>query len=298
MLEIGVMLNNLESDRVSAFEVVVQHNFRVVHTSAVPEAWFAKPTAPLADLPAARTAALERFHEEVADEARSAYVLAARMSGLRVASMFVGYEGQSYRDIASIARTVGLAVKELRERRLAVTLGYLDLARSVGAGSLSTHLGFFPPDPRDPEHRAMVEVVQAVALHCDLYGLPFNLETGQESARDLLRFIHEVDRRIVGVNFDAANFVLYDTDEPLNALDLLGPHVRGVHCKDGLPPTEAGALGKEVPLGTGQVDWPAILKRLRALDYRRPLVIERERGANVVADILAARTYLERLQES
>jgi len=52
-----------------------------------------------------------------------------------------------------------------------------------------------------------------------------------------------------------------------------------------------------VPLGQGQVDWPAILRRLHALNYRGPLIIERERGPSVVADILAARTYLEQLQE-
>ncbi|HYT94115.1 MAG TPA: sugar phosphate isomerase/epimerase family protein [Gemmataceae bacterium] len=274
MLEIGVMLNNLEPDRLAAFAVAAQHGFRVVHTSAVPEAWIGGPVE------------------------RRAYIKAARGSRLRIASMFVGYDGQSYHDIASIARTVGLAVTDLRPHRFGVTLAYIDLlAWPVRARSLSTHLGFFPSDPRDPEHRAMVEVVREVADHCSLYGLGFHLETGQESANELLRFIHEVDKHNVGVNFDAANFLLYGTDDPLAALDRLGPHIRGVHCKDGFPPTEPGLLGKEVPLGQGQVDWPAILRRLHALNYRGPLIIERERGPSVVADILAARTYLEQLQE-
>ena len=43
---------------------------------------------------------------------------------------------------------------------------------------------------------------------------------------------------------------MYGTDTPLHALEILGPWVRGVHCKDGLPATAPGQLGSDVPLGT------------------------------------------------
>ena len=43
----------------------------------------------------------------------------------------------------------------------------------------------------------------------------------------------------------------------------------------------------------GEVNFPVFLRRLRAYGYRGPLVIEREHGPSVLADVLAERTYLE-----
>jgi sugar phosphate isomerase/epimerase len=268
MLEIGVMLNNLEPDRLQAFAVARRFGFRTVHANAIPESWLTGPE-------------------------RSAYVAAARSSGLNVATLFVGYDGQSYQDIPTIARTVGLAVPELRSHRLAVTLACCDLAREMGVPSLTTHLGFFP---EGPDYRALVEAVRQVADHCAAHGQTFHLETGQEPAEELRRFLVDVDQPNVGVNFDPANFLLYGSDDPLHALEVLGPYVRGVHCKDGLRPTEPGSLGLEVPLGSGQVNFPALLGQLQALGYSGALVIEREGGADRVSDILTARAELERLQ--
>jgi sugar phosphate isomerase/epimerase len=79
------------------------------------------------------------------------------------------------------------------------------------------------------------------------------------------------------------------------ALEVLGPHVKGVHCKDALRSPSSDVLGTEVPLGQGEVNFPALLARLQALDFRGPLVIEREGGARAVEEILAGRAYLDHL---
>src|SRR5438874_10626105 len=81
--EIGVMLNNLERDRLKAFGVAAALGFRHVHTSGLPEHWLAGPE-------------------------RASYVAAARASGVEIGTMFIGFDGQSYQDRATIARTVGL----------------------------------------------------------------------------------------------------------------------------------------------------------------------------------------------
>src|SRR5947209_2003852 len=94
-LEIGVMLNNLEPDRLRAFRVAADLGFQVVHTSALPEAW-------------------------LTGTQREQYIAAARDSGLTIDTLFVGFNGQSYRDIPSIRRTVGLVLPELREHRTRV----------------------------------------------------------------------------------------------------------------------------------------------------------------------------------
>jgi sugar phosphate isomerase/epimerase len=272
-LEVGVMLNNLERDRLKAFRVAAGQGFRVVHTSALPEAWLTGPE-------------------------RGRYVAAARESGLTIHTMFAGFDGQSYADLASIRRTVGLVLPEFRQHRLRVTLLYSDLARELGVTCLAAHVGFVPHDAAHPDYGPLVEAVRTIADHCSARGQTFHLETGQEPAAVLVRFLRDVDRTNVGVNFDPANLLLYGTDEPLAALDRLAPYVWGVHCKDALPPARPDELGTEVPIGQGAVDFPALVRRLHAIGYRGPLVIEREHGPHVAVDVAAARSHLQSLVTS
>jgi sugar phosphate isomerase/epimerase len=51
-------------------------------------------------------------------------------------------------------------------------------------------------------------------------------------------------------------------------------------------------LFEEVPLGTGQVDFPRYLKALEEIGYRGFLTIEREVGEDPAADIATAVSFL------
>jgi sugar phosphate isomerase/epimerase len=269
-LEIGVMLNNLEPDRLRAFRVAADLGFRVVHTSALPEAWLSGPR-------------------------RDEYLAAARDSGLTIDTMFVGFDGQSYRDIPTIRRTVGLVLPESRTHRTQIALRYCDLAAELGVKSLAAHLGFLPGEHGHPDHRGVVEAVRQICDRCAELGQGFNLETGQESAAKLLDLVADVQRPNLGVNIDPANYLMYGTDEPLNALRLLGTQVRGFHAKDALRSTQPETLGTEVPIGKGEVPFGELLGELRRLRFQGPLVIEREHGPSVVADVMAGRNYLHGL---
>jgi L-ribulose-5-phosphate 3-epimerase len=282
MFEIGAMLNNLERDRIKAWTVAKALGFRVVHTNALPESW----------LPASQGQSREAVLPNSPELAL--YVNAARASGISIHSMFIGFDGQSYADPASAAGTVGLAISSLRAHRLGVALAYAELAHQLGVCSLSTHLGHLPPTS-EPDYSDLLTVVRDLADACAARGQTLHLETGQEPAAILLRFLIDVGRANVGVNFDPANFVLYGSDEPLKAVEILGPWVRGVHCKGALPPAAPGKLGTEVPLAQGVVDFPRLLQRLVAFGYRGPWIIEREHGHNVCADFLHGRAYLEGL---
>ena len=271
MCKIGAMLNNLERDRIRAWSVAAAMGFRIVHTSALAEAWLSENSPELA-----------------------LYVQAARGSGLIIDSMFVGFDGQSYADPASAARTVGLAVPAFRKHRLNVALAYTGIAQELDARSLATHLGHLP-DTATADYADLLTTVRLLADACAAGEKTLHLETGQEPAAILLRLLNDLGRPNVGVNFDPANFVLYGTDDPLRAVEILGPWVRGVHCKDALPATEPGTLGADVPLGQGVVAFPRLLERLWAFGYRGPWIIEREHGPNVRTDFEQGRAYLEEL---
>jgi sugar phosphate isomerase/epimerase len=270
MFAIGVMLNNLDRDRLRAFEVAARLGFQMVHTNAVPESF-------------------------LRGEQRAAYIAAAKRSGLTIDTMFVGFDGQSYVDVPSIRRTVGLTIPEFREHRLSVGRAYSELAAELGVTALALHLGFPRFERGSAGYQSFVDDLGGLLDDLALRGQSLRFETGQESAAELRGLIEDVSRPNAGVNYDPANFLLYDTDEPLAAFDALAPWVRGVHCKDATRPTVAETLGQDVQLGTGEVDFPALLARLRGTGYRGPLVIEREHGPNVVEEILAGREYLQSL---
>jgi L-ribulose-5-phosphate 3-epimerase len=114
------------------------------------------------------------------------------------------------------------------------------------------------------------------------------LETGQESAAELRRFIEEMNHPALGINFDPANMILYNKDEPKAALRILAPWVRHVHIKDAIRTKTPGQWGQEVPWGDGEVGAREFLNTLAAVNYRGALAIEREAGNQRLADIKLA----------
>ncbi|HUJ22388.1 MAG TPA: sugar phosphate isomerase/epimerase family protein, partial [Bryobacteraceae bacterium] len=153
-----------------------------------------------------------------------------------------------------------------------------------------------PEDPNYPLYREAVEAIRDVASYCMKNGQQFRCETGQETPITLLRAIRDVGLDNVGVNFDVANLILYGKADPVEAVDVLGPYVQGVHAKDGLYPTDPKKLGEEVPIGTGKVNFPVVIAKLKKFGYQNPLTIEREiSGPKQTADILASKAYLEKL---
>ena len=99
-----------------------------------------------------------------------------------------------------------------------------------------------------------------------------------------------------GVNFDLANLILYGKANPVDAVDIIGPHVKSVHAKDGKWPTDPMKLGEEVVIGEGRVDFLAVFKRLHQLGYTGAITIEREiSGPRQIEDVQKEKVYLERI---
>ena len=198
--------------------------------------------------------------------------------GLKLVTVFAAYEGEDYTDIPAVARTVGFLPAETRAARERRTFEVSDFAAAIGVESIACHIGCVPEDPAHPDYAAVRDVVRRVADYAARHGQTFALETGQEPARVLLRFMEDVNRPNLRINFDPANMILYGTGDPIEALRLLGPRVVSVHCKDGdwPPPGVAGALGRERPLGEGAVGIARYVRTLEEIGFRGPLNVERE----------------------
>lgn len=221
--------------------------------------------------------------------------------GIKITCVFAGFEGESYADIPTVKRTVGLMPLETRAARTAELKAIADFARELKVHVVGIHLGFVPHDPSDPDYRVMLELTRGVCDHCKRNGQALHLETGQEPVDVLIDFLDDVDRDNLFVNFDPANMILYGAGEPIPALEKLGSRVRSIHCKDATWSDKPGETwGRETPLGEGDVDMGAFVKTLKKIGYDGPLTIEREipeEPARQKAEIGGAISLLERLKK-
>jgi L-ribulose-5-phosphate 3-epimerase len=195
--------------------------------------------------------------------------------------------------------TLGLIPRTYRAQRVEKVKSFSDFARQLNIPAIRIHAGFIPEDPNDHLYREAVETLRDVISYCKQNNQDFLYETGTETPITLLRAIQDVGLGNQGVNLDTANLILYDKANPLDALDILGPYVKNTHAKDGLYPTNARDLGKEVVISHGKVDFPAVIRRLKELNYRGPITIEREiSGPQQIEDIKQERDYLRKLIEA
>ena len=200
-----------------------------------------------------------------------------RERNITLTCVFGGFEGESYADIPTVERTVGLVPPQTRQARTQEMKEISDFARLLECDVIALHLGFIPHEPSASLYEEVLAVTREVCDHAKGNGQNLHLETGQESADGLLRFIQDVGCDNLFVNFDPANMILYGTGEPIEALRQIDQYVRSVHCKDAKWAAHPGQeWGQEVPLGEGAVGIEEYLRTLQQLGYTGPLTIERE----------------------
>lgn len=198
-------------------------------------------------------------------------------TGIEATAVFGGFEGESYADIPTTAATVGLVPPGPRGERLKEMKRISDYARAISCPVVALHLGYVPHDTSSADYRDIVHVTRDLCRYAANHGQNLHLETGQETAPDLVQFISDVGTNNLFVNFDPANMILYGQGDPIEALQILGSLVRSVHCKDAKWSSQPGITwGQEVPLGDGDVGMERYLTTLQQIGYEGSLTIERE----------------------
>jgi len=254
------------------------------------------PDAALAKVRTLGIATAQLFMDQLASSSVGPLRLALEKHVIEPTALVVGGPGKEVWDFYQGPLTIGLVPRASRAARIAHIKKASDFAKQCGIAAVQTHCGFIPENPNDPLYQETVEAIREVATYCRRNGQNFRYETGQETPITLVRAIQDVGTDNQGVNFDLANLILYGKANPVDAIELLGPYVQGIHAKDGLWPTNPKDLGQEVPIGKGKVDFPRIIAGLKELDYRGAVTIERETsGPRQMEDVRAAKTYLEQL---
>ena len=146
-----------------------------------------------------------------------------------------------------------------------------DFAKKLGVTDFVTHVGYMPENPYDTNYQGTLNACKEVAERCKKNGQVFLFETGQETPVTLKRALQDIEKDVgegcVGVNLDPANLLMYGKANPVDALEVFGEYVCGVHGKDGKYPTDGHLLGEEVPIGQGKVNYPVFVERLKEVGY-------------------------------
>lgn len=216
--------------------------------------------------------------------------------GITVTAFWCGWEGPKYWNFYEGQATLGLVPEAYRFQRMQMLMEGSDFAGELGIQDVVTHAGYMPENPWDPKYPEIIACLKSLAAHYQRNGQYFLFETGQETPVTLKRAIEDIGCNNLGINLDPANLIMYGKANPVDALDVFGEYIRGVHGKDGCYPVGGRELGAEVPLGQGKVDYPALIRGLKHWGYDGDITIEREiSGEEQRKDIRLAKEVLERV---
>lgn len=231
----------------------------------------------------ARHGAAEGLAARKAVEARFAsgeWVLSATM---------LSFRHEDYTTLETIRRTGGIVPDAHWDEVKGLVRAAAKLSAEWKAPYLSLHAGFL--DEKNPAAlKTFTERMKFMVDVCGEAGVRLILESGQETAEDLARFLATVPG--VGVNFDPANMILYGKGDPVAAVKTLAPWIRHVHVKDAVVTKTPGTWGTETVWGDGQVDPAAFFRALETAGYTGAFAIEREGGNARAADIATAASRL------
>lgn len=192
--------------------------------------------------------------------------------------------------------TIGLVPPATRAARIDALKQTSDFAKRMGISRIQTHCGFIPENPANPLYGQVVLAIRDIAAHCAGNQQDFLMETGQETPTTMLRVIADVNQPNLGTGLDTANLILYGKANPVDAVEMLGLHIKSVHAKDGKWPTDPMKLGEEVLIGIGCVDFLKVFSRLYEIGYKGAVTIERETsGPQQIEDVRHEKVYLERI---
>lgn len=187
----------------------------------------------------------------------------------------------------------GFADPAAVDERVARTKEMFDLCADLETPILTTHIGVLPEDRSSKAYSDMVNAVREVAEYAAARDCCFATETGPEPGDGLAAFLREVGSPGGMVNFDPANLCMNGFDHLADAR-ALKDFIVHTHAKDGIRNSANEGGYREVPLGEGDVDFPAYLGVLREIGFDGYLTIERECGDDPVADVTAAVRFLKR----
>jgi len=207
----------------------------------------------------------------------------------------------------------GFEIPDENPLKIEQTKEIIDFASELETGIITTHIGVVLDN--DAEHnQIMGEALRKICRYAEKAGVYIAIETGPEKSELLKKFINETGEKNLKVNFDPANLVMVQGENPVKAVFTLKDYIVYTHAKDGRminrcdPVIIYNAFAEgdpdninidnyfvELPLGMGDVNFPEYLKALEEIEYSGYLTIEREAGNTRINDITEGVNFLNQI---
>ena len=122
-----------------------------------------------------------------------------------------------------------------------------------------------------------------------------------DSPEDYIKMLKDINREAFGVHLDIVNMIsdpkkyLFNEKFTIDAISLLGKHIKSCHIKDVLLESRLTTRLKEVPCGEGGFNLKNYIEQLDLLDKNMPVIIEH---LDKEEEYIKAIKYIEGLKES
>ncbi|NLN75116.1 MAG: sugar phosphate isomerase/epimerase [Armatimonadetes bacterium] len=186
---------------------------------------------------------------------------------------------------ALCAEVGGFTNPDTVEANLETAKAVVDMAVDMDVYVISGHIGVISDNPNDPGRLCMNQAMIDFGDYCEQRGKVYASETGPESIELMREFIDALPNKGIKLNYDPANLIMKGIN-PVKGVLVGRELIVHTHVKDGVRYMDGSA--EEVPVGTGQVPFGEWFAVLDAVGYDGFFTIEREVGANRVADIKGA----------
>ena len=214
------------------------------------------------------------------------YIDRVREEGWSITATMIDFGQEDYSTLESIRATGGIVPDQYWKENQKRVFEAIDITAELGVRYLTLHFGFIDMTDADVVLK-MAGRAKVLADAAAEQNVQLLMETGQEKAGELRRFLEELNHPALGVNFDPANMVLYDKGKPIEAVGTLGDWIKHVHIKDAIRTETPGTWGQEVAWSKGEVGSTEFLKALEEIVFTGALAIEREAGDDRLGDIKA-----------
>ncbi len=170
----------------------------------------------------------------------------------------------------------GFVTEECRTSRMLFATRQLLWAKKHGIRYITCHVGALSTIGEGAAYARMVADFQQLLRFAEDADLFFLFETGPESVAGLKKIFADIDSPNLGINFDPANLLYFNQDDPSVLVEEMWERIKVVHCKDAVRPAQGEPHGHETVLGQGGTNFVQLMHTLLGKGYRGPLIIERE----------------------
>ena len=170
----------------------------------------------------------------------------------------------------------GFVTEEWRASRMLFAARQIHWAKKHGIKYITCHVGALSAIGEGAPYDRMIADFRQLLRFAEEADQFFLFETGPESVAGLKQIFADIDSPNLGINFDPANLLYFNHDDPSVLVEEMWQRIKVVHCKDAVRPAKGEQYGHETVLGQGGTNFVQLMHNLLSKGYRGPLIIERE----------------------